>query len=355
MGPGGVLANMYESIVIGAGQAGLSAAYHLQRRGVDFIVLDANPGPGGAWQNRWDSLTLGAAHHIHPLPDFPLTEQDSTRPASAVVAEYYGEYERRFQLPVRHGVLVESVEQEDGVFTVHAGGEVFTSTTLINATGTWTNPFWPSYPGHFDGPQVHTNGFRSVEQFAGQRVLVVGAGASATQFIVALRAAGIDTLWSTRNAPDWREVPSGTEWGQEVERQVNERTRAGLPPKSVVGTTGLLLTGAMRAGIASGALVSRGAIARLESNAVVFTDGSREPIDAILWATGFRHAHRHLRSLKLHTPAGGILVGDDGVSAVELPGMFFVGYGASASTLGATRAGRKAAAAASKYLASLAV
>lgn len=335
--------------MIGAGQAGLSAAYHLARRNIDFLVLDANPGPGGAWQNRWDSLTLGATHHIHPLPDFPLEVQDPTRPASAVVAEYYAQYERRYDLPVRHKMPVDQVEHHDGVFTVTAGAQVFTARTLINATGTWSNPFWPVYPGHFAGPQVHTNGFSSPEQFAGQRVLVVGGGASATQFIVQLRAAGVDTLWSTRRAPDWRSAPTGAEWGLEVERQVNERTRAGLPPLSVVGTTGLLLTPAMQAGIDSGALISRGEIATLESDAVVFADGSRERIDAILWATGFRHAHRHLRGLKLHTAAGGIAM-EDGVSASALPGLFFVGYGASASTLGATRAGRKAALAASRYL-----
>ena len=344
---------VHSTIVIGAGQAGLAAAYHLAKRGIDFLVLDANPGPGGAWQHRWDALTLGTAHHIHPLPDFPLEVQDSTRPASQVVSEYYAEYERRFALPVRHGAPVTSVTRDGENFVVHADA-VYRARTILNATGTWTNPFWPVYPGPFDGPQVHTNGFRSPQQFAGQRVLVVGAGASATQFIVQLRAAGVDTLWSTRRAPDWREEPTGAEWGLEVERQVNERTSAGLPPKSVVGTTGLLLTPAMRAGIASGALVSRGKIEHLESDAVVFTDGSREKIDAILWATGFRHAHRHLRDLKLHTAAGGILL-EDGVAAVEVPGLFFVGYGASASTLGATRAGRKAALAASKFLSAVAV
>jgi len=339
---------VYSTIVIGAGQAGLSAAYHLAKRGVDFLVLDANPEPGGAWQNRWDSLTLGATHHIHPLPDFPLRDQDSSRPASAVVKEYYGEYERRYDLPVRHSATVTSVQRVGEHFEVYAD-QLYTTRTVINATGTWTNPFWPVYPGHFDGLQVHTNGFISPAQFGSKRVLVVGAGASATQFIVQLREAGIDTLWSTRSAPDWRES-AGAEWGLEVERAVNERTRAGLPPKSVVGTTGLLLNDKMRAGIASGALVSRGKIARLESDAVVFTDGSRERIDAILWATGFRHAHRHLRDLKLHTEAGGIVMAEDGVSAEVMPGIFFVGYGASASTLGATRAGRKAALAAARYV-----
>ncbi|WP_258133657.1 NAD(P)/FAD-dependent oxidoreductase [Arthrobacter sp. MYb224] len=352
----------YQSIVIGAGQAGLSAAYQLHRRGLvpgeDFLVLDANERPGGAWQHRWDTLTLGKTHRIHPLPDFPFENQDPTRPASAVVSDYYAQFEALHRLAVRRPAKVAAVSHDGTWFSVRlSSGEELATRTLINASGTWTNPFWPVYPGsqEFTGPQVHTSGFVAPEQFAGQRVLVVGGGASATQFIVQLRSAGIDTLWSTRRAPDWREVGHDPEWGVAVEREVNARTAAGLPPKSVVGTTGLILTEAMRAGIDSGALISRGAISSLGARSVRFADGTSEKIDAILWATGFRHAHRHLRGLKLHTSAGGIRVLADSVSAAALPGMFFVGYGASASTIGATRAGRKAAVAAVRRLAELGV
>lgn len=74
----------YQNIVIGAGQAGLSAAFHLQRRGLkpweDYVVLDANPGPGGAWQHRWRTLTLGKTHAVASLPEFPFDNQDPTRP-----------------------------------------------------------------------------------------------------------------------------------------------------------------------------------------------------------------------------------------------------------------------------------
>src|SRR3954454_24392057 len=91
-------------LVIGAGQAGLSAAYHLRRRGLapyrDFVVLDANPGPGGAWQHRWPSLTLGRAHRSDTRPALPPDSPAPEAPAPAVVPRYYAEYERRFGLPV---------------------------------------------------------------------------------------------------------------------------------------------------------------------------------------------------------------------------------------------------------------
>jgi len=107
-----------DAAVIGAGQAGLSVAYHLVRGGLvpgrDLVVLDANPGPGGAWRHRWPSLTLGATHRIADLPGMPLGSPDPARPASEVVADYYGAFEERFGLHVRRRVHVLSVSSPDG-------------------------------------------------------------------------------------------------------------------------------------------------------------------------------------------------------------------------------------------------
>ncbi|MDR4533722.1 FAD-dependent oxidoreductase [Glutamicibacter sp. PS] len=334
-------------IVIGAGQAGLSAAWHLRRKGLrpylDFLVLDANARPGGAWQHRWEELRLGDAHGIHPLPGLPLSDPDPSRPAAEVVSEYYADYERRFELPVLHGVPVRSVTRSvDGGFELHTDTRNYTAVSLINATGTWDRPFWPSYPGHFAGRQLHTHDFVSSTEFTGQRVLVVGGGASATQFILSLRDAGAQTILSTRRPLDWREFTG--QWGLRVEADVRARTRRGLPAGSVVSHTGLALTGPMRQAIDAGWMDSRGRIDHFDADGVYFADGSYEPLDAVLWATGFRPALEHLKELHLRTEHGGIAV--DTVQAFEAPGLYFVGYGASASTLGATRAGRQAALAA---------
>ncbi len=97
-------------VVIGAGQAGLSSAYHLRRTGFeperDFVVLDHAPGPGGAWQFRWPSLTYGKVHGMHALPGMELTGADPERPSSEVVGEYFAAYERTFDLRVRRPVDV---------------------------------------------------------------------------------------------------------------------------------------------------------------------------------------------------------------------------------------------------------
>lgn len=352
-----------KAIVIGAGQAGLSAAYWLERRGLhpwtDFVVLDANDGPGGAWRHRWDSLTFDAAHGLHPLPGLPLKAPDPSEPSSAVVSRYYGEYERTFELPIIRPARVASVsrtnsEADDGAaLLVRADdGRQWLAETVINATGTWDRPHWPNYPGQelFRGRQLHTHDFVSADEFRGQRVLVVGGGTSALQFLLQLDAVGATTFWSTRRAPDFTTVPFDADWGIDVERRVNERTRAGLPPLSVVAATGLPLTAQYRAGIEEGILVSRGPLTRLTAEGAVLADGTELKLDAILWATGFRASLGHFTPLKLREPGGGILMADDGVSVVREPRLFLVGYGASASTVGATRAGRAAALAALRTL-----
>ena len=87
-------------VVIGAGQAGLSSAYHLRRSGLvpdrDFVTHDHSPRPGGAWQFRWDSLTYEKIHGMHALPGMELTGADGSRPSSEVIGEYFAAYEERF-------------------------------------------------------------------------------------------------------------------------------------------------------------------------------------------------------------------------------------------------------------------
>lgn len=335
--------------VIGAGQAGLAAAYHVRRQGLvpweDFVVLDANPGPGGAWRHRWDSLTLGAAHDVHPLPGLPLEPSDPNEPASAVVTRYYGQYEQQFGLPVARPVRVNAVTAADaaGPLTVEFEGGTLQADHVISATGTWDSPYWPAYPGAetFGGWQLHTRDFKSAAQFAGLRTVVVGAGASAVQFLLQLEPYAAATTWVTRRPPEWIAGTNNAEWGRAVEQRVNEKTRRGLPAGSVLSNTGLLLNADYQAAIDRGLLVSAGPMERIVPGGIVLADGRHVEADAILWATGFRSHVRHLAPLKLREPGGGIAT--DGVKVVREPRLTLMGYGASASTLGATRAGRQAA------------
>jgi cation diffusion facilitator CzcD-associated flavoprotein CzcO len=194
-----------EVVVIGAGQAGLAGAYHLRRSGVepdrDFVVLDHSPGPGGAWQFRWPSLTYGKVHGMHALPGMELTDADPARPSAEVISAYFDRYERIFDLRVRRPVDVRAVrEGSGGRLLVETSDGVWSTRALINATGTWDRPFWPRYPGQetFRGRQLHTAQYPGPEEFAGQRVVVVGGGASGTQHLLEIASYAAATTWVTR-------------------------------------------------------------------------------------------------------------------------------------------------------------
>ncbi|MGO1606092.1 MAG: NAD(P)-binding domain-containing protein [Brevibacterium yomogidense] len=363
-------------VVIGMGQAGLSAAYHLQRRGFELgermLLLDANPGTGGAWQHRWPSLTLKTANRVNDLPGWGLEdaiEVDEEVPAAQTVPEYYRAYEERFGLQVIRPVTVDRVEQPGGVgsdfmVTVSGAGVGATARTIraraiVNATGTWDRPRIPYYPGigTFAGRQLHTRDYTRPEDFAGERVLVVGAGISAVQHLAEL-APVAQTSWVTRTRPDIRNAEFTPEVGADVVARVDERVRQGLPPASVVSNTGLPITA-----VETGSLPQcHPMFDRLDEGGAVWDalslrswgsapEGRRIDADVILWATGFLHRLDHLAPLGLRTEGGGLLVdGRATTRAVRNHGVHLPGYGPSASTIGANRAGRWVARELEEYL-----
>ena len=338
-------------LVIGAGQAGLSAAHHLRRTGLAHIVLDANSAPGGAWQHRWPTLTMATVNGIRELPGVPVPAADPAERASDAVPRYFADYERRFDLDVRRPVVVRSVTSVGDLLVAHTDRGDIAARALVNATGTWTRPFRPSVPGatEFAGRQLHTADYPGPDAFAGRRVLVVGGGISALQALAELGPVTAWQRWVTRRPPTFFDHPFTAEYGSAVVRQVAERVAAGLPPQSVVSVTGLPLTPAVRAAQDAGYLERLPMFERLVAGGAVWPDGDVLDADTVLWATGFRAALDHLRPLHLRAPGGGIVM--DGTAVAADPRIHLVGYGPSASTVGANRAGRAAVSAIRRSLA----
>ncbi|MBB5938389.1 cation diffusion facilitator CzcD-associated flavoprotein CzcO [Streptomyces zagrosensis] len=333
-----------EVAVIGAGQAGLSSAYHLRRRGYEpgtgFVVLDHSPAPGGAWQFRWPTLTYGKVHGMHALPGMELTGADPARPSAEVIGAYFARYERAFALQVRRPVDVSAVrEGGEGRLLVETSAGTWAARAVINATGTWDRPLWPRYPGQetFTGRQLHTARYPGPGAFTGQRVIVVGGGTSAVQHLLEIAEVAATTTWVTRRPPLFRAGPFGEEQGRAAVALVEERVRRGLPPQSVVSVTGLPMTEAMEQARAAGVLDRLPMFDEITPGGVAWADGRTIEADVILWATGFRPAIEQLAPLRLREPGGGIAL--EGTRAVRDARVHLVGYGPSASTIGANRAG----------------
>ncbi|GAB3236352.1 NAD(P)-binding domain-containing protein [Glycomyces halotolerans] len=335
-----------EVVVVGAGQAGLSAARFLRRHfepETGFVVLDHSPGPGGAWQHRWPTLTFATVNRVYRLPGMPVPEPDPSTPVAEVIPDYFADYERAFDLRVQRPVSVQSVRSlPDKRLEVDTDRGTWLARALINATGTWDRPFWPRYPGQesFAGRQLHTAQYRGPWEFEDRRVAVVGGGISGVQHLMEIHPSAAETHWVTRRAPQWREGDFDPEYGREVVAKVEERVRRGLRPASVISATGLPLTDEIRAAREDGVLDRLPIFDRIEPGGLAWDDGRFVEVDTILWATGFRAALDHLAPLKLRGPRGGIAM--DGTRVAADPRVHLVGYGPSASTIGANRAGRAA-------------
>jgi len=340
-------------IVIGAGQAGLSSAYHLKKRGLaperGFVVLDRSPQPGGAWQFRWPSLKLSTVNRIHDLPGMRFSEAVDTDAkeveASVAVPQYFAAYEKAFGLPVYRPVEVMVVCNRGERLRIETDRGNFSARGVINATGTWETAYIPEYPGadRFRGRQLHTKDYRTAEEFAGKHVIVVGGGISAIQLLDEVSRV-TTTTWVTRRPPEFREGPFTEDRGRAAVAMVEDRVRRGLPPNSVVSVTGLPVTPAVEAMLARGVLNRLPMFSEILEDGVRWPDGTVVRADVILWCTGFRSSLDHLAPLMLREPGGGItMTGRLATQIAKDPRVHLVGYGPSASTIGANRAGAAAA------------
>ncbi|GAA1813296.1 FAD-dependent oxidoreductase [Nesterenkonia flava] len=344
-------------VVIGSGQAGLSAGYHLKRTGLvsavahpeaagSFVMLDADTAPGGAWQHRWESLTMDTVNGIFDLPGMPKPPLQPEEPSRTAVPRYFAEFERRMALPILRPVTVSAVRRADadpaGELLVETDQGIWHTRAVINATGTWNNPLLPQYPGHdsFLGTHLHTRDYVAASAFAGRRVAVVGGGISAVQHLEEI-SRHTTTFWYTRREPVFLDEDFRPEIeGRKTIEKVTANAEAGLPPASIVSYTGLIWTPGAREAQARGALERREMFSRIEPHGVREADGSFTSVDMILWATGFRPALAHLAPLNLVNDRGGIQV--RGTEVVAEPRVHLTGFGPSQSTVGANRAGREA-------------
>jgi putative flavoprotein involved in K+ transport len=167
-----------ETAIIGAGQAGLATAYHLQRRGRQCLILDGNRRIGDNWRAHWDSLRLFTPAGYDGLPGLPFPASKWSYPTKDEVADYLEAYAERFALPVRMSTQVDRLEAVGGNYVLHIGDDRFMADNVVVATGTFgRTPSIPDFAMDLDPAirQLHSSEYRRPEQLKPGRVLVVGA------------------------------------------------------------------------------------------------------------------------------------------------------------------------------------
>ena len=178
----------FDTLIIGGGQAGLTAGYYLARQDRPFVILDANERVGDAWRKRWDSLRLFTPASFSRLPGLPIPAPAWSFPTKDELADYLESYAEQFELPVRTGVNVDGLSRVDGRFVVSAGELRFEADNVIVATGAHKVPKVPDFVPELDPRivQLHSSEYRNPSQLQEGDVLLVGAGNSGAELAVEL-------------------------------------------------------------------------------------------------------------------------------------------------------------------------
>ena len=332
----------HDVVVIGAGQAGLASAYYLRRAGVDFILLDAEEEPGGAWRHAWNSLRLFSPASFSSLPGWMMpAKTDTTYPARVDVIDYLARYEKRYQFHIERPVFVTSVRPADDSLRVLSDKGEWKARAVLSTTGTWRHPFIPDYPGSadFGGHQIHSANYVSAQAYSGKRVAIVGGGNSGAQILSEISTVA-ETIWVTPEPPVF--LPDDVD-GHVLFQRATARV-LGTAEGANLGSLGdIVMVPPVKDARDRGVLGSVRPFTRFDSRGVVWRDGTRTDLDAVVWCTGFRPALDHLRDLDVINIEGRVNV--DGGQSVKEPRLWLSGYGnwtgaASATLLGAGRAAR---------------
>ena len=336
--------------MVGGGQAGLAVGYYLRRSGLSFAIFDAGEGPGGAWRYGWDSLEAFSPALHSSLPGWIMPGGTEKYPSRDETVEYLSRYEERYGLPIHRPAPVEEVRREGEMLVLRLGKVRVRARAVVSATGTWSEPRVPYYPGRerFRGEQIHSSRYRSPELLAGKRVLVVGGGNSGAQILAEVSRVA-DATWVTLEEPAF--LPDDVDGRVLFERATaryaaSQRGEAESDGGPSLSLGNIVMLQPIREARERGALKSVRPFEGFTEGGVIWPDGTEEPVDAVIWCTGFGPALDHLRPLGVVDSNGRVkTVGAAGTRAAGEHRLWLLGYGdwtgyASATLVGVGRSAR---------------
>jgi putative flavoprotein involved in K+ transport len=313
-------------LVIGAGQAGLAVGYHLNQRGLRFLIVDAASEAGASWRRRWDSLRLFTPAQYDSLPGLPFPADHDSYPGKDDVAEYLHRYAAAFDLPIRLSTPVISLtrELETGCYLADIGSGVLRAQQVVVATGPFQVPSIPAVAARLDPgvTQLHSSAYRNPGELPAGRVLVVGAGNSGCQIGAELSATREVLLSAGSPNPvlPQRLLRQDVWWwarGLGFDR-VTAGSRLG---RRLAGRDPVFGGGPRRLAQQHGVRVHPRLI-RADGQSVTFQDGATTDVAAVVWATGYRADHSWI-DVRGAADAQGRLQQVRG--ATPIPGLYTVG------------------------------
>jgi putative flavoprotein involved in K+ transport len=315
----------FETIVVGAGQAGLAVGYHLAAGDVDFVILDRARRLGESWRERWDSLRLFTPAAYDGLPGMPFPAPPHHLPDKDEVADYLTRYAERHELPVRLGTPVHSLTHDGERFVLRSDDRTLEADNVIVATGPFQRPKIPELARQLSPRihQLHSSEYRNPFDIPDGPVLVVGAGNSGAQ--IALELSRVQKVWLAGKSPgylprrflnrdlfDWIwPLLSRATFDSRFGRRLRARVSGRGDRLIGIGERDLMHAGVVRVGRVTG---ERAGLPVCEAEAL-------DPA-VIIWCTGFDSDYSWLNVPALDEH--GRPRHDRGV-VVDVPGLYFVG------------------------------
>jgi putative flavoprotein involved in K+ transport len=333
----------FETVVIGGGQAGLSAGYHLKEAGRSFLIVDANERVGDVWRNRYDSLHLFTPARYDGLPGGRFPGDRSRAPTKDQMADYLESYASRFDLPVRTGVRVSRVARDGDRYVVSTDDGRIEADQVIVASGAHQDPRIPAFSRELDPAivQLHSREYRNPSQLREGGVLVVGAGNSGGD--ISFETVRTHPTWLS--GPDRGHIPVDIDgWFSRyvairvfrfvMHHVVTLRTPIGRKAKKKFASQGEMLVRVKPKWLLQAGVERLPKTVGVADGKPVLEDGRVLDVTNVIWCTGFRH---DLSWIDLP------IFGEDGEpvhdrgAATNAPGLYFVGlpfqYAASSDVL----------------------
>jgi cation diffusion facilitator CzcD-associated flavoprotein CzcO len=338
----------YRVVVVGAGPAGLATSAELRRRRIDHVVLERGDAAGHTWMHLYDSLTLHTGKHLSTLPGLSFDRSVPIFPSRADFVAYLHRYVEVRALPIETGRMVTAISRRGDGWIVRTESGDIGADAVVMATGIVSAPRMPSVPGRerFGGRVMHSAEYRRPAGFHARRVLVVGVGNSGGEIASELANAGARVTVAVRSGANvvplalagvpiqylafaMRGLPMSVR--RAVAGVVGKLTelRRGKPvlpkpahgPLDAIPLIGFHLVDAIR----EGRVAVRGALSEFTATGVRFADGTEEPFDDVIFATGFTAALEPLGG-RVRTDAKGFALRTDRVTSADQPRLYFVGH-----------------------------
>ena len=322
-------------LIIGAGPSGLATAYHLQRLGAPFLMLERSH-VGASWERYYDALKLHTRKANVALPGLPFAPEVPDFPSGKDYCRYLQSYAAQFDFPIREGVEVLGANANAHTWRLSTTQGDFVTSHLVVASGIYNTPKRPHLAGEADytGRILHAQDYHNPAPFLGERVLVVGAGNTGVGVALSLLEAGVEVGMVVRDGVQLVPLPKSA-FGTRLLSSIVESmptplantllswvrkdfSELGLPtpdkpPLEITPVVGYEFADAVRAG----KVKIHPAIECLQENKVSFVDGTLSSYDNLILATGYAPTIRFLPDVELDAY---------GKPKYALPGLHTVGF-----------------------------